>query len=129
MTNGIVIYRGPSQLTGAPIIGFGWRHVGTENPRLQHRRCDPDYARFLMASVDTVDEQREAAARGWRTFRLRRPGDQVAAHEVVCPASDEAGHRTTCAQCSLCQGADRQAKSIAILPHGQRTKWLDQVPA
>lgn len=95
----------------------------------QWRTCDPDYARFLMASVDSVDEQREAAAHGWRTFRLRRPGDQVAAHEVVCPASDEGGHRATCASCSLCQGAERQAKSIAILPHGQRTKWLDQGPA
>lgn len=95
----------------------------------QWRTCDPDFRRFLMASVDSIDEQREAAARGWRTFRLRRGGDDVGPHEVICPASDEAGHRSTCAQCSLCQGTDRQAKSIAILPHGLRTKWLDQVPA
>lgn len=90
----------------------------------QWRRCDQRFRSFLMASVDTIDEQLEAAAMGWRTFRVRREDDAVGPLEVICPASDEGGHRATCATCSLCQGASKKAKSVAILPHGQRTKWL-----
>lgn len=91
----------------------------------QWRTCAPGYRRFLMASVDSTLEQFEAVAKGWRTFRVRRFGDQVLGDEVICPASDEGGRRTDCHACSLCQGAARRAKSVAILPHGQRTRWLE----
>lgn len=75
--------------------------------------------RLFMASVDTRSEYEEAKALGWRTFRVRHENDAVLSSEVSCPASDEMGHRTTCARCSLCRGLARPAKDVVILAHGQ----------
>jgi hypothetical protein len=41
--------------------------------------------------------------------------------EITCPASDEAGKRTDCNSCGLCNGVAREhdaRKSIAINVHG-----------
>jgi hypothetical protein len=40
--------------------------------------------------------------------------------EIPCPASEESGKRTTCAQCRLCSGArdNDVRKDIAIIVHG-----------
>ena len=35
-----------------------------------------------------------------------------------CPASAEAGQRTTCEHCKLCAGASIAARNIAIVVHG-----------
>lgn len=83
------------------------------------------YRAFCMASVDTREEQADAAAAGWRTFRVRSSSDDaIREDEVMCPASDEAGHRTVCASCALCRGQARPAKSVAIIVHGSRLKWF-----
>lgn len=85
----------------------------------QWRSCDPGYKLFCMASVDSVPEQLEASAMGWRTFRVRRSDEGVLDSEVVCPASAEAGHKTTCAECRACGGLSAKAKvDIVIKVHG-----------
>jgi hypothetical protein len=90
----------------------------------QWRDCDPAMSAFLMASVDSEREAHEAATRGWRTFRVRTDKalwtSPVKPHEVICPASDEGGHRTTCQRCGLCKGNANMAKSVVIMAHGQR---------
>lgn len=84
------------------------------------RTCDPRFRQLLMASVDTERERTEALARGWRTFRVRQQ-PQLLEGELVCPASAEAHHRTTCQQCRICSGTSGRAvtRSVAILPHGK----------
>lgn len=82
---------------------------------------------WCMASVDSLQEQREATLAGWRTFRVRQREDELQADEIACPASAEAGHRVVCAACSLCRGADRSAKSIAIVAHGGGAKYVGRV--
>lgn len=82
------------------------------------------YRSWCMASVDSLAEQREAAARGWRTFRVRPVGDDLLSDEVICPASEEGGHRAVCAECSLCRGAARPAKHVVINAHGTGAKWF-----
>lgn len=78
------------------------------------------YQDFCMASVDTPIEQAEAAAAGWRTFRVRSGSESLLGDEVACPASEEGGHRTVCASCELCQGARRtRVKNVAIIVHGR----------
>lgn len=78
-----------------------------------------DYRDWCMASVDTAAERAAAAKAGWRTFRIRMDlSDPIHANEVICPASNEAGHRATCADCELCRGTSRQAKSVVIATHG-----------
>jgi len=89
------------------------------------RTCDPRLRDLLMASVESEAGADEAQARGWRTFRARRPGDELRAHEVICPASHEAGKKLTCQQCGLCRGgASRSTRSIAIIAHGRFANHL-----
>lgn len=83
-----------------------------------------DLRKILMASVESEAEQAEAVAAGWRTFRVRSAAQPLLANELVCPASTEAGKRTTCSKCLLCAGQSKPAKSIAIVAHGARAKKL-----
>jgi len=72
-----------------------------------------------MQSADSHAEARAAWQRGQRTFRvLQSLADLDKANEVLCPASKEAGKRTTCAKCLLCSGTSTKSpKSVAIPMH------------
>lgn len=78
------------------------------------------YKDFLMASVSTPEELREAHKRGWRTFRIgRRDEPMIAGVEIVCPATPEGGFRVQCDSCNLCMGLAKEgARSIVTAPHG-----------
>ena len=69
----------------------------------QWQWCDPAYAKFCMASVESDEDQRLAEDLGYRCFRVRSCHDK---HDgfITCPASEEAGKRTTCERCTLCAG-------------------------
>lgn len=72
-----------------------------------------------MVSADSERAARTAWNAGARTFRvIWDTSDLVKNREVLCPASAEAGYRTTCDKCGLCGGASVKAKSIAIVAHG-----------
>lgn len=77
------------------------------------------YAGLLMASVDSIEEQLQAARAGWRTFRVADKGNNWRLRdEISCPASKEAGAKVTCAQCRLCAGMSKAgARSIVIQRH------------
>ena len=78
------------------------RHTGYTH---QWRTCDQDYARYLMASVDSADEARVAVNAGWRYFRVTGIGDgERLNREISCPASAEMGHKAHCVTCCLCDG-------------------------
>lgn len=75
---------------------------------------------LCMASVDTVEEAREATRLGWRYFRvvIGRDPELPDLKESLCPASAEAGRKLTCAECLACGGADGRRGSIYIPAHG-----------
>lgn len=76
-------------------------------------------AAIMMQSADTLAQAQDAWSQGRRTFRVvASVNDIVRGKEILCPASEEAGKRTTCAACGLCAGASVKAKSIAIPVHG-----------
>lgn len=86
-------------------------------------RSRPDLQALAMASVDSLEELREAQAGGWRTFRVAplEGIGQGAAREIICPATLEGGSRTNCARCGLCNGArgsDDARASIRVADHG-----------
>ena len=83
---------------------------------------------FVMASVDSVTEMLEARAAGWRTFRVSS-ANLAERGEILCPASEEAGHRTKCIDCQLCDGlrGNDQRKSIFIPVHGTRKNNFIQI--
>ena len=103
------------------LLAHSTRHTGyTHN--WQHERNS--LKRTVMASVDSPAEYWTALDKGWRTFRVRRPDQKLLPYEIVCPASIEAGKKTTCLECSLCNGKsgkDDNRKNIAIMAHGPGT--------
>tara|TARA_R110000822_G_scaffold110654_4_gene240924 strand:- start:5998 stop:6741 length:744 start_codon:yes stop_codon:yes gene_type:complete len=84
----------------------------------------PHLKEICMASVDSFDETMLAWEQGWRTFRM---GVDPLDGEVLCPASEQAGKKTTCANCGLCGGKSKQAKSVYIPPHGTGKKHFKNV--
>lgn len=84
-----------------------------------HQWQKMDLPRWAMASADSLEQAQEAWRKGYRTFRVIGSVDDLHSREILCPASEEAGKRTTCDSCQLCKGAEsRSPKSIAIVAHG-----------
>ena len=136
----------PSLLTGA-VLRYGAygdpaaipieriRELGSAVDRYtgythQWAGCDPEFQHYCMASVDTESDQRQAAESGWRTFRVASPDDDRRKGEVICPASDEGGHKINCFDCGACDGRRRpRTKShIIIQAHGSKTRrYLEEM--
>jgi hypothetical protein len=74
---------------------------------------------MVMQSADTYAQALAFWQAGARTFRvIAELAELDPAREVLCPASKEAGKRTTCEACKLCAGlATRSPKSVAIVQH------------
>lgn len=69
-----------------------------------------------MASADTIDQAAKANLLGMRVFRVSQ-GIDVQPGEAMCPASAEAGRKSTCAKCTLCAGTSIKARDIVIADH------------
>jgi hypothetical protein len=100
-----------------------WAHatarVRARNGYTHQWRDFPQFAALCMASVDSEAQAIEARSSGWRTFRVRSAAAPAMAGEIACPASEEAGKRTTCADCRACGGTSAKARvSIVIAAHG-----------
>lgn len=73
----------------------------------------------IMTSADNASQALAAWERGERTFRIISDISAIMkGREVLCPASEEAGKKTDCANCKLCGGASIKGKSVAIVAHG-----------
>ena len=100
-----------------------WAHatarVKARNGYTHQWREFPQFAALCMASVDSEAQAIEARANKWRTFRVRSAAAPVMTGEIACPASEEAGKRTTCSDCRACGGTQAKARvSIVIAAHG-----------
>ena len=74
---------------------------------------------LCMASADSETDAAEARALGWRTFRVKSETAPRLAGEVTCPASKEAGQKTSCEDCRACGGLSAKARApIVINSHG-----------
>ena len=70
----------------------------------QWRECDPEYRRWLMASIDgdnAAVDRADANARGWSTYRVRAAGEAPLPGAVECPHP-----AVSCSECGLCCGAE-----------------------
>ena len=78
---------------------------------------------ICMASCDSLSDLADATAAGWRSFRVRAANESKAKGEVICPASKEAGVKTSCDACQACGGTSAKAKaSMVIIAHGATAK-------
>lgn len=106
------------------VWAYATQHVRARNGYTHQWRDFPAFSSLCMASADSEADAIEARAAGWRTFRVRAAdAPLMTGAEVVCPASEEAGKRTTCADCKACGGMSAKARvSIAIIAHGTTAK-------
>lgn len=71
------------------------------------------YNKYFRASTHNVFETALANDMGWRVFNVGAIDGAV-----NCPASKEAGRKSTCAACSLCSGTEGKGnKNVFILKH------------
>jgi hypothetical protein len=85
-------------------------------------RASPEYADILMASCDSVAE---ANMLGFRTFRVApATGLMKEKREILCPASKQAGKKTTCAECRACDGTSSRARCDVVIP--RPWQWRSQ---
>ena len=102
----------------------------TRGGRLRHtaftqawRTCDQRFREYVMASVLSAEQRREAKALGWRTFRVRLSDMPVLAGERPCPAAPESGRRTTCSRCLACSGtSSKLTRDLCVVAHGARDR-------
>jgi hypothetical protein len=85
----------------------GYTHSGLSQPTLR---------RYAHASVETEDQAKEYQALGWKTFRVKRSSEPLAAGEILCPSTKG----IQCIQCLKCQGTNGQNITIDI--HGAQWK-------
>jgi hypothetical protein len=74
----------------------------------------PDYAAYFMASTHNENQANMAQKIGFRSFIA---SNETLENAVVCPASSEAGFKSTCEKCGLCSGQRKGTKNIQILEH------------
>ncbi|MGH0000117.1 hypothetical protein ACQU0X_08555 [Pseudovibrio ascidiaceicola] len=104
----------------------GWTAY-THQSGMESAASDP---KLYMTSVESEVQAKEAWLKGERTFRVIADVSQVVkGREILCPASEEMGKRSTCETCGLCAGASLKAKSIAIVAHGTSKKAAKQLVA
>jgi len=80
-----------------------------------HQWKQKDLGKVFMSSVHSEEEESKARGMGYRSFVVN---DEETTF-VKCPASKEAGNKSTCASCNLCSGTEgtKSKKSIHILTH------------
>jgi len=85
------------------------------------RSCDARFRYYCMASADSLEDYRDARKIGYRAFVVRSANSPKPLGLVPCPASEEAGSRTTCSECLQCGGTSNGRRAdITILAHGPR---------
>lgn len=90
------------------------------------KTCSTDYRDFCMASCDTEEEVLNALVRNWRPFYVCQDDDKMLPRFFSCPASKEAGRKTTCQSCGACQGGTAASRGTfpSILAHGPSWKTV-----
>lgn len=76
---------------------------------------EPEYSEFLMASCESLLDVAMATGMGYRTFyATKEPEHRTIDNRIMalCPASKEAGRRTTCSECLACGGTRTQPGDI-----------------
>lgn len=94
----------------------GWTGYFHDWPLMSFDKAK-EYAKYFMVSCEP-DNYVEAYKLGFRAFVTRDPSRPVPAGLVDCPSSKG----VTCADCQLCCGTSKPARSISIPVHGYQLK-------
>ena len=72
-----------------------------------------------VASVDSVEEYKQAKRAGWQTFRVYKEGEDILITEQTCPANL---FDISCLDCLRCDGDMSKHKDISTKIHGAKYK-------
>jgi hypothetical protein len=100
-----------------PIICASGKHTGYTH--LWNHNCDKRWRKYLMASVQSEAEAKQAQSQGWRTFRIITPSASLSANEILCRNTED--DRVQCESCLLCDGSSSKP-NIADIVHGLNWK-------
>jgi hypothetical protein len=100
--------------------------VGGHTGYTHQWRTFPEFNAYVMASCDSSAERVAARMLGYRTFRVASADSwSRESGEILCPASEEAGKKTTCAACKACGGNTAKARADVMIPaHGMGRKLI-----
>jgi hypothetical protein len=89
-----------------------------------HEYLNPEkqgYAKYFMASVETMADANKALNLGWRYYRtVATKGETFQAFEIECPSE---GYSVHCNTCLLCNG-NQSGKNVFIRVHGSAHKII-----
>ena len=72
-----------------------------------------DFKNVLQASCDTFDDYLYASDLGFNCFLVKHKDTKAPKDFINCPASIEAGKKTSCSLCSMCSGSgSKRGKNI-----------------
>jgi hypothetical protein len=83
------------------------------------RKTNSFWKQYLMASVHSISEAKEAQNLGWRTFRIIAPDAPLSDNEVLCRNTED--DSIQCDRCLLCDGTSSKP-NIADKVHGLNWK-------
>jgi hypothetical protein len=99
-----------------PLISVSEKYTGyTHN----WRETNSLWKQYLMASVHSIPEAKEAQNQGWRTFRIIAPDAPLSDNEILCRHTED--DRIKCETCLLCDGTSSKP-NIADKVHGLNWK-------
>ena len=84
-----------------------------------------DFKNVLQASCDTFEDYLYASDLGFNCFLVKHKDTKAPKNFINCPASIEAGKKTSCEICSMCSGSgSKKGKNIYINAHGNTAKYV-----
>jgi hypothetical protein len=90
----------------------------------QWRTCDQELRKYCMASVDNLEEFEEAAAAGWRCYRVTESLSTKQQGEVACPFYTIG---LQCDACGYCRGGIARPRGhVVVEVHGARSKLFSE---
>lgn len=106
----------PTELTKRLIEGTVM-HTGYTQ---QWKTCDQELRQYLMASVHSPAQKKQANDMGWSTYRDKKRGHPMLPDEIACPKGELGGYTKQCYDCGLCCGAQADEFNIVENIHGYR---------
>ena len=106
----------------AAVPSYVWHQLLEEaighTPYSHQNDIKPIDKKIFMGSADSLEHAKKFWSDNIRTFRVIQNLNEIQDNEILCPASKEAGRKSTCAKCKLCSGTSSNSKkSIAIVQH------------
>jgi hypothetical protein len=91
--------------------------LGKKHTAYTHQWKKGNYQDYFMASVHNETQRLASKTLGYRAFLSINKGEKVE-NSANCPASKEAGKKSTCVLCGLCNGnKSGNKKDVYILKH------------